>query len=399
MDSRQIIEPVNADEPEIQYSDNMLPADDALRERDEQYRVLIDFCPDAIYIHDGDRILFANPTMVTLLGAESEDDVVGAPVMAHTPEKYRKIVQERHKLILESEMTAGRNEQQYLRRDGSSVEVVVQGTPVTFNQKPAILVIARDVSDQKKSERMLRDAIDSIPEGFSLYDADDRLALINENFFKGREGLREFVKVGMTFEEQCRIREKNGARQKGYASDRFDVATRVKRHQNPQGAFDVKLDDGRSLQINEFKTKNGGTAILRTDITELKDAQEELRKGHDELELRVAERTRDLEQEIVERKAVEDALLASEIRMTDILTAAADRFWETDADHRYTFYSPPRSDLKLPSDNFIGHRPWDIGFRDPGPGNWDNLKSLFESKEPFRDFKYSRTREDGKLFT
>ena len=153
MASGRSIEPVIAEKSKIQISDKVLQPADALHERDEQYRVLIDFCPDAIFINNGEHILFANPATVKLLGAQSDDQIVGLPVVDIVPEKYRTYVKERQAEILESGNSVGRKEQQYLRLDGTVVNVETQGTQITFNQKPAILVIAHDISDQKKIGR------------------------------------------------------------------------------------------------------------------------------------------------------------------------------------------------------------------------------------------------------
>ncbi len=130
-----------------------------------------------------------------------------------------------------------------------------------------------DITDRKRAEELLQDAVESIPDGFALYDADDRLVLFNKNFLKGRPGLENILKVGMTFEGQSRLREKLGLRAKHKGTSSIPLKERIERHRNPTGPYEAQLPDGRTLQINEFKTHAGGTAIIRTDITERVEAE------------------------------------------------------------------------------------------------------------------------------
>ena len=79
--------------------------------------------------------------------------------------------------------------------------------------------------------------------------------------------------------------------------------------------------------------------ILGRQYSELKQAEEALRRAHDELETRVLERTSELRSEITERKQAEKALRQSEKRFKDIANSSADYFWERDENGRFAYIS------------------------------------------------------------
>lgn len=140
-----------------------------------------------------------------------------------------------------------------------------------------------------------------------------------------------------------------------------------------------------------------GTNI--TDISDQKKAENALRDARDQLEDRVVERTRELEEEVRERRDAERSLRHSEERFRDIARAASDWFWETDADLRFTFISDRFFDLvSIPRAQVIGKAcheiPWfeKVGaVAEPAA----QAASTLMIGEPFKNLEFSLKASDG----
>lgn len=126
----------------------------------------------------------------------------------------------------------------------------------------------------------LRDAIDSINEGFVLFDAEDRLVLFNEAYLGFWPEIADQVREGMSLDEIAKLaashHQPRGALM---GRDRW-VSDRLARHSVADGGHVQALADGRWVQINELRTSEGGIVGIYTDITEAKaeDARERARE-------------------------------------------------------------------------------------------------------------------------
>lgn len=116
----------------------------------------------------------------------------------------------------------------------------------------------------------LRDAIDSINEGFVLFDAEDRLVLFNDAYLGFWPEIADQLHEGMSFEDVARLAAAHH-RPPGsvVAPDRW-VSDRLARHSVADGGHVQALADDRWVQINELRTSEGGIVGIYTDITEVK---------------------------------------------------------------------------------------------------------------------------------
>lgn len=156
--------------------------------------------------------------------------------------------------------------------------------------------VGSDVTDCKlaqegmrTAQQSLRDVIDSISEGFALYDADDRLVLYNDNFVKATPQLAAFDSpAGVTFEEILRAGlDRREIPDADPVTDREAwVAERLAAHRFPPDApTERRLPDGRHFRVSERRTRDGGIVCILTDITPLREQEARVRESEQRFRL------------------------------------------------------------------------------------------------------------------
>ncbi len=140
-----------------------------------------------------------------------------------------------------------------------------------------VIGIAVDITEQKSlverttaADVRLRDAIETIPEAFVLWDPDNRLVLCNSNFQELHHLPDEAVAAGTSYEAIVAAGRKPIIR-----------TTVANDDGQPRGArtFEAQLDDGRWMHISERRTKDGGYVSVGTDITKIKQHEQKLVEG------------------------------------------------------------------------------------------------------------------------
>ncbi|MBF9232087.1 PAS domain-containing protein [Microvirga sp. BT350] len=141
--------------------------------------------------------------------------------------------------------------------------------------------IAVDVTEQRrleekteKADARLHDAIEAISEAFVLWDANNRLVLCNSKFQKLHELPSDASLQGMTYAEVMAQGRPPEVQHQFVRAQNQDVGART---------FEARLQDGRWLQINERRTKDGGYVSVGTDITALKRHEHRLVESEKEL--------------------------------------------------------------------------------------------------------------------
>jgi PAS domain S-box-containing protein len=147
----------------------------------------------------------------------------------------------------------------------------------------------------QQSSRLLQEAVNGMPEGFTIYDADDRLVVCNEAYLNFYNTSRDLIVPGASFEEIVRKGAERGQYKEAEGRIEEWVRERVSKHLAADGTqIEQQLDDGRWLLIVEYRTPSGFIVGNRIDITARKAAEEELDRHRHHLEELVTARTADL---------------------------------------------------------------------------------------------------------
>ena len=183
------------------------------------------------------------------------------------------------------------DEQHLIRdRDGEPVEVVGSWSDVTAPKEAEIAF--------RRSEQRLSDAIESLSEGFSLYDAQDRLIICNNVYGELLYPGLGTPTPGTSYEALISNAVKRGLVEDAKGREQEWIAERLARHRQPGEPHVQRRADGRWIQVSERKTTEGGTVAVYTNITEIKRAEEELREANRKAALAnqlVSEQKRELE--------------------------------------------------------------------------------------------------------
>jgi two-component system cell cycle sensor histidine kinase PleC len=138
---------------------------------------------------------------------------------------------------------------------------------------PHLIGIAVDITEQKtliektmEADLRLRDAIETIPEAFVVWDAHNRLVLCNSNFQELHNLSDEAIEAGASYDAVVAAGRKPVVRSKVTSEGQTPGAR----------TFEAQLDDGRWLHISERRTKDGGYVSVGTDITTIKLHEEKL---------------------------------------------------------------------------------------------------------------------------
>ena len=133
--------------------------EESLRESEDRFRAVADTIASAIYIHDGQRMLYVNPACEEISGYTRQDLMDKTTFWEMVHPDFRAMVQERARARLEGRPAPVHYEFKIIVRDGSERWLDFTASRIQFEGRTAILSTAVDITEQRALEEQLRQAL------------------------------------------------------------------------------------------------------------------------------------------------------------------------------------------------------------------------------------------------
>ena len=279
-----------------------------------QFRRIVEASLHGVVIQQGGRILYANKAMAGIFGFSCRQAMIGLSTFDDfVAEEERPLLRTRTAAVYRGETVEPHPGWRGFRLDGSEIWVSSTAQLVEWLGQPAVVSFYFDITDSKlaelqlgRSEAKLSGLVDQASDAIISIDAQQRITLFN----RGAEvifGYRPEEVIGQPLD--LLIPKHLHAAHKHHI-EAFGQGTQASRRMGERAEIFGQRRDGSEFpaeaSISRLDIPGGPvfTAILR-DITERA-------RQRDELEARVAERTRALQAEIGRREAAQAALVQAQ---------------------------------------------------------------------------------------
>jgi PAS domain S-box-containing protein len=163
--------------------------EDALKESEEKYRNLVERANDGITIIQEGTVRYANPALAQIWGGSFEE-IVGRPFTDFIdPDEIPKVVKRYHLRMANNNVTPI-YETILKRRDGAKIFAELNAGLIAFQEKPADLVIIRNITDRKRVEEELKRVQSSMRIAMDLvklvrweYDVETDMFAFDDQFY------------------------------------------------------------------------------------------------------------------------------------------------------------------------------------------------------------------------
>ncbi|OGO81665.1 MAG: hypothetical protein A2Y21_01055 [Clostridiales bacterium GWC2_40_7] len=132
-------------------------AEDNLRMSKEHYKKLVDLSPFAILILKDNIIQFSNNEGLKLLQVKSLDQLMGKPIKRYLDIDEKQLVIKQKEYLQDPENSRMPMEDRIIRADGTVIYVEITAIPVQLQEGSEQLIVLRDITFRKLSEKLLED--------------------------------------------------------------------------------------------------------------------------------------------------------------------------------------------------------------------------------------------------
>ncbi len=264
-------------------------AEERTRENQKLLRAIIDAVPAIVNLKDRHgRFLLVNRYQTQAYGLTPEE------MIGRTPEEVLGTSQGRYYTASDLEVLASgqpliNQEFEWTDRLDLTHLMLVSKIPLkdSSGEFTQLVTVSIDITERRqmeKSAQRLVAAIETSPDLFVIYDAEDRIAITNQKFRDLNRAAPRCAIKGTTFEEHIRQIVKAGLVPDAIGREEEWISWRLERHRNPTGPFELRRQQGQILRITEHRLSDGSTVTMSADVTELKRIENELRAAKEEAE-------------------------------------------------------------------------------------------------------------------
>jgi PAS domain S-box-containing protein len=384
-----------------------IKAERELRESEEKYRTLVDLAPVAVLVHRDGTIVYANPECVRLAGAKSAGDLTGREILPLIHPDDRPIMQ-KHLRQISMGATIPLTEIRLFTLDGRPFTVESAGKPVLYGGFPSVIIVYRDITDQKRARDELSTAYEQLTASENELRSQYReLAVAQHKLWESRQQLSEIANSVPGIVYQYYVRPDNSRGISFISSrapevigivhepDRFLERFLARVDPRDQQAY---LDSIEEAVTSESPWDFEGRLVKPTGETIwFQGVSRPLRKGSDLVYNGVIF-------DITARKRAEESLRESERKFRTIFEKSHDAFLMF-TDGAFTDCNQYALDLFGFSsrDEIIGIRPWDLS-PEKQPDGQDSMAAAgahirAAMEQGSNQFAWTHTRKDGSTFT
>lgn len=263
----------------------------ALRESDARYNRAMNHAAIWEWEIPMDRV-YASTRLSEMLGYQEEEfrEILDVSLRSLIHPDDLPAYLERVNTLIEYPDTIFESEHRLRQKSGEYRWFETRGSATRNDKGEAMLLsgLIIDVTDRKEmeqslsqateravqAERRLYGAVNSIQDGFAIYDADDKFVMCNETYKKMNKECAHMLVPGTPYEDILQFAREAGQFGTGEDNQEELIRERLAIFKKADTTIEQQHNDGRWIRSTERRTPDGDTVCVRIDVTMFKHAQE-----------------------------------------------------------------------------------------------------------------------------
>ena len=336
-----------------------------LRDSETKFRAIFENSIDAIGVSKLAEHVFVNPAYIALFGYDNSDELIGKPILdLIAPNNREQIIQYVHRRA-RGEPAPSFYETRGLKKNGTPFDLEVHVSTFELRNKLFTLVIERDITERKDSEKALRDS-----------EARNR-AILN------------------ALPDLMFVQNRDGTYLDYHAANERDLYT------SPEQFLGKRMHDVLSENLADTLLGSIEQAII-TGETQIVDYELNITGQIRFFEARIMKQDNNkvvsMIREITERKQAEEALRASEERLKFVLEGSQLGYWDWNIETGQVQRNARWAEMlgyTLEEIEFTVEQWTDLHHPDDCDHAWQSLQEHLEGRTPEYRIEYRMRTKDG----